>query len=109
MNFAKLQKAGAFVSKKPVAKEIVWEHEVDGAQREDKFTIYIRRLSAGDAEKLYTGTKDTSLSATVISECIRTDESSNTPLLTYDQAYQLDTGLSRVFLDAINEVNSPKN
>lgn len=102
--FQDLQKAGAFVSKGTVKKTVVWKR----GDREDVFEIHIKNLPAGDAEKLFKGDKDQSMSAKVVASAVCVDEK-GTPLLTYEQAYQLEPSLMGVLVDAVNEVYAPKN
>lgn len=109
MNFKELQKAGAFVSTQAVKKTITWTRKVDGKEQTDTFDIYIKRMSAGSAEKLFSNVANKSMTALTISEYIRASETGNEPVMTYDQAYQLDPTFAHVLIDAINEVITPKN
>lgn len=105
-SFKSLQAIGGFVKKVAIKKEVIWKRE----DKENKFDVFVKTLSAGEAEKLYAniGT-DSSTSATVISSLICTDESGNMPLLTYEQAYQLEPSLSAALINAINETRTVKN
>lgn len=105
-----LQEKGAFVKAGAEKKSIVWKHKVDGEAQEDTFDVFIKNLSAGDAEKLFSGmTDEKSRSAVAISELICADSKGTKPLLTYEQAYQLAPSLSALLVNTINEVRSPKN
>lgn len=108
MNIQELQKAGAFVSAKAVKKTVEWVREVDGVEKKDAFDIFVKKMSAGEREILSKDLSDKSISATLIAACLRESEDGGT-LLLYEQAFELDTGLAHLFIEAINEVNASKN
>jgi hypothetical protein len=101
MNLRELKAKGGFVSTTPIAKEVSWEHEVEGKSETDTFTVSVVKQSFGAVEKLFLGPDDRSKSAAFISQCIRFGDEQ----MTYEDAYQLDPGLAAVLMKAINEVN----
>jgi hypothetical protein len=118
MNLKDLEAAGGYVPPEPVAKEIEWTHfdKEKGEDVTDKFTVYVRRQSFGDTEQLFAkppeGEQYHALAATYISKSLLFGEAKD-EVMTYEQAYQLDPTLGRLFVKAINEVNAelrkPKN
>jgi hypothetical protein len=104
MNLKELKEKGGFVDSSLVKKAAVWEHDVDGEAAKDEVSFFVRRLAFGDIEKMLTGETDKSRTAELIAESIRLGEKGK-ERLTYDDAYQLEPTLAKVFADAIREVN----
>lgn len=108
MNINDLEKAGAFVQKGTEQKTVVWKNDEGG---EFTFVIHIKKMSAGDYEQFIRAfnSDNSSFQASAISSILTDSENGSAPLMTYEQAYQLAPSLSKLFIDAINEVYSPKN
>jgi hypothetical protein len=105
MNINDLKAKGGFVPLAPIKKEVTWTRMNDaGEEISDTFDIYVKRQSFGTIEAIWSGEKDRSKSADYISQSIRLGPGGK-ETLTYDEAYQLDTGLATAFIVAINEVN----
>lgn len=99
---------GAVVSSELVEKEIVWTRDVDGEEVTDTFTVFVKRPSFGDVERIFVGGDDKSRSAAMIAACIRMGDQGE-EALTYDQAYQLTPSLAKLLSDAVREVTDAKN
>ena len=114
MNLAELKAKGGFVALAPVKREVTWIRKTDAGEDEElKFTVYVKKHSFGTIEQIWSGEKDRSKSAAYIAASIRLGEKGQESM-SYDEAYQLDTGLATVLIAAINEVNGtgdpkPKN
>lgn len=105
MKLSELKEAGGFVSAAPPVKvDVTWKKEDEELQ----FSVFVRKLPFGEVERMYQDHDDRSRGATVISKSIILDSEER---LTYDQAYDLDSGLALALLNAVNSVNKgePKN
>ena len=100
-----LRALGAFVSDKPVRKEI--KFKLDG---DDDYTaiIHVKKLAIGDYETLFLmGNEDRSRTAKVISEAITLGDDGK-ERIKFEDAYKLHPSLARAMIDAFNEVNVAK-
>lgn len=115
MNLKELKAKGGLIPSALVPKEVTWKHVAadTGKEEEDTFTIYVRKHSFGTVERLFSGQDERNRSARYISESIMLGENGR-DRLSFDDAFQLDTGLALIFIKAINDVNGtgsdePKN
>lgn len=115
MNVAELKAKGGFVPLAPVKRDVVWTRKTESGETEElKFSVFIKKHSFGTIEQIWSGDDDKrSKSAAYIAQSIRLGDKGQ-EALTYEDAYQLDTGLATVLIAAINEVNGtgdakPKN
>lgn len=114
MNLAELKAKGGFVALAPVKREVVWKRKNEAGEDEElRFNVFIKKHSFGTIEQIWSGEESRSKSAAYIAESVRLGEKGQ-EALTYEDAYQLDTGLATVLIAAINEVNGtgdakPKN
>ena len=107
MDLNRLRELGGIVSSIPVKREVSWGHLTDtGEEVTDTFTVHIRKHSCGTMERFHAArdAQDKSGPALIISESVLLGEDGAEPI-PYDVAFQLDTRLARVLIDAINEVN----
>jgi hypothetical protein len=109
MDLQQLQALGGFVPQVPVVREVSWTHPgPDGEDVTDTFTVRVKKLSAGEIERLFDAARekpDQSYTARMIAETIVLEDEGNTRL-TYDQAFGLDPTLAEVLLvDAVHFVN----
>lgn len=116
MNLSDLNKKGAFVDGALIAKTGEWKH-IDpetGAFVADQVQFFVRQASYVDYRKALDRipqdgiTPDQGLDpeALVISACIRLGD--GTEQIPYEQAAKLESGLFKVFRDAIAEIYSPE-
>lgn len=133
MNLDDLDGLGGFVSPDPIAKKVVWkrlnpdfiapektdsegevQEELEGQYLEDEFTVHIKLLSYGLIESIInvdSKNPTRSVNAGLISEAVLFG-ADPFESLTYEKAFQLENGLARALVAAINEVNGrakPKN
>ncbi len=114
MNLSELKTKGGFVPLAPVKREVVWKRKNDAGEEEElKFFVFVKKHSFGTIEQIWSGEQDKSKSAAYIAQSIRLGDKGQEEM-SYEDAYQLDTGLATVFISAINEVNGtgdakPKN
>lgn len=110
MNLKDLKDKGGFVSSKPVKKEVVWKHKVDGEEAEESFTIHVRPMSYGDIERIFIDPKDEdrSRTAALIAESVLLGDDMK-ERLSYTDAYQLAPSLAAALSKAVSEVNALKN
>lgn len=110
MNLKDLKEKGGFVSSKPVKKEVVWKHKVDGAEVDETFTIHVRPMSYGDIERIFIDPKDEdrSRTAALLSESVLLGDDAK-ERLTYTDAYQLAPSLAAALSKVVSEVNALKN
>lgn len=108
LDFKKLQEIGAFVGA-PVEKTINWTQTTDDGEKvENTGTVHIRRNSCATFDREIrshiAGDQPTpaKIAANVCDE-------KGKPILTAEQAADLDENLTAALLTAIVEVNSPKN
>lgn len=105
MKLNDLKKLGGVVSAAPVQKEITWKKvDESGVEQEYKFTVFVIKHSFGTIEQIYADKEDRSKAAAFIAKSIRLGEKGE-EVLTYEDAYQLESSLATQFLGAINEVN----
>ena len=106
MRLSDLQARGAFVSKEPTKRELVWRHaDPDtGEIIDDAFSVFVVHPSYGDIETRVAQAGDTARAAqsAAIAACIRLGENAEEQM-TYEQAYQLDPSLALLFIKAIND------
>lgn len=110
MNLEDLRKHGAFVDKEPVKQDVTWQTP---AGESVKFTVWVRRKSFGDIEKLFADDPEKSnQSARFLSQTILLGDGKDRTPITYQQAYDLESSLAVVLIDAVKAVNridqSPK-
>lgn len=100
-----LQALGAFVSDKPVKKEITFKLDGDD---EYTATIHVKKLSVGDYETLFlTEKEDRSRTATMISQAVTLGPDGK-ERISFEQAFKLHAGLAGAMVNAFNEVNLAK-
>lgn len=99
---------GIFVSLLPVKKSVSFNlvDESTGTVEEVSADTFIRKLSAGMIEEIYSDPNKRSRRSTLISEAVREDEAGKKPAFTYQEAYQLKPDLSHALYVAIAEVNA---
>lgn len=115
MDLQQLRERGAFVSAKPVKKEVVWKHrDPDGNEVEDRFDVWVRKLSYGLVEEVTAPVQAAidsglerrprrAIKAAVIAAAIELD---NRQVISYEDAYQLDSSLGSALYLAVAEVNA---
>lgn len=101
MNLKELEKMGAFVPDAPVKKDIRFTLDTD---EEFTATIYVRKLSIGDYEKVF-ATKDDRTARAISAAVMLGDGKERIPA---DKAYSLHPGLANAMLEAFYEVNGGK-
>ena len=100
-----LQALGAFVSDKPVKKEITFK--LDGDE-EHTAVIHVKKLSVGDYESLFlTEKEERSRTATLIAQAVSLGPDGK-ERISFEQAYKLHAGLAGAMVNAFNEVNLAK-
>jgi len=108
MNLEELRAKGGIVLATPVKQEVSWTHpDQDGQVVTDTFTVHVVKHSFGSIERIFAiESKDTerSRAATFISESIRLGDDGS-ERIGYEDAYQLDSGLAKVLMEAISTVN----
>jgi len=112
MNLKELRDLGGLVPAEPVEKEVTWTRMVEGKEKSDTFTVWVKRHSFGTLEKMYlVENDDRSRSARYLAESLLLGDKKEA--LTYKDAYMLEPSLATALLHAINEVNGlgaePKN
>jgi len=109
MSLDLIKEAGGFVDPEPVAKEITWKHhDAEGKPVTHIFTVYVRRQSFGEVQKLFAkpdGEEARAFAAQYIATSLILGEKKD-EVLTYEAAYNLNPSLAKLFTDAINEVNA---
>lgn len=95
MNLAEIKAAGGFIPAEPLKVPVQW----GGHQ----FDVYVKRLSFGDVEELFTA-GDRSKSARMIAASVLLGEDREP--ISYEDAYRLDVTLASKLIEAINKVNS---
>lgn len=109
MDLQWLRDNGGMVPQTPVIREVSWTHAgPDGADVTDTFTVRVKKLSAGEVERLWVvRAKETnrSYAAAVLSETVLLGDEGDTRL-SYEDAYRLDPELAEALLeDAVHVVN----
>jgi len=107
MQLQELESLGAFVSDALVKREI--KFKLDGDE-ELSATIYVKRLSMGEYEKLFVGKQadeQYGTSARIISEAVRLGEDGK-EVIPVAKAFRLHKGIATAIIDAFNEVNRGK-
>ena len=97
-----LKALGGVVPDAPVAKEIAFK--IDG--QEYTATIYVRKLSIGDHEKLFANDEG-DYAARLISHAVRLGDGGKESI-SFQDAYQLHPSLAEAMMNAIKEVNGGK-
>jgi hypothetical protein len=109
MNLKELRERGGIVPSAPVKHEVTWTRLAeDGTEDSVTFTVHVRKHSFGMIERLFANDgkhPDRSRAATFISESILLGDDGS-ERISYEDAFQLDAGLARVLVDAINTVNA---
>lgn len=101
MDLKELKGKGGFVPSALVKKSVQWEHNGETLD----FDIFVRRLSFGVIEKMLANNdNEQSRTSMLIAACICLGDGGKESL-SYDDAYQLEPTLARVFADALKEVN----
>lgn len=104
MDLKQLQKSGGFVSADLVKRKCVWAHKDEaGEEHKEVFDVFIKRAPFGAIERALLD-ETLSRSSAIISACIRLGDKGQQEL-SYDQAYQLQPSLARIFMEAIATVN----
>lgn len=104
---------GGLVDNTLVKKSDTWNHyepDEDGemVERNDDVEFFVRRASHVQFRKAMSGGDDNSdPESLLIAACIRLGEDGSEEL-TYDQVTSLESGLFRVFMNAVSEVYAPK-
>lgn len=107
MDLKRLRERGGIVPSAPVKTEVSWTHDLEGQEVTDTFTVYVVKHSFGAVERIFALNSkhpERSHTAAFIAESIRLGEDGS-ERLSYEDAFQLETGLARAFMDAINAVN----
>lgn len=108
LDLKRLQEIGAFVGA-PVEKTIKWTQTTeDGTKVENEGVVYIRRNSCATFDReirSHIAGEQPTAAKIAASVC---DEKGN-PIVTAEQALDLDEGLTAALITAIVEVNAPKN
>jgi len=108
MKLSELRKRGAIIDRAPVPKEVTWKRiDADGVEQSDTFTIHVKKLSFGEIEKLFAedpADPSRSVMANVIAQSIFLGDG-GVERFSYQDAYQLEASLAKVFLAAFNDVN----
>lgn len=106
MDLNKLRELGGIIPQTPVIKQVTWTPPaIDGvAQEEVTFTVRVKKLSFGLVERLLADRENRSNMASIISGSIILGDE-GTESLTYDDAFQLETGLANSLITAISDVN----
>jgi hypothetical protein len=115
MNKSELTKIGGVVSALPVKQEITWTRiNEQGEEVTDTFDVFVKPLAYGDYEQLFKEPKKDesaeeqaerkSLNCQLIVLSIRLGENADESF-TYDEAYQLHSGLANAFINKISRVN----
>ncbi len=115
MNKSELTKIGGVVSALPVKQEITWTRvNEQGDEVTDTFDIFVKTLAYGDYEQLFMEPKKDeteeeqaerrSRNCQLIALSIRLGENADESF-TYDEAYQLHSGLANAFITKISRVN----
>lgn len=100
-----LQGLGAFVSDKPVRKDITFK--LDGDE-EYSATIHVKKLSVGDYDALFLGgPEERSRTARMISDAITLGDN-GAERIKFEDAYRLHPRLATAMVTAFNEVNGTK-
>jgi len=100
-----LRGLGAFVSDKPVRKDITFKLDDD---IEHTFTIHVKKLSIGDYEALFLSGKDErSNTARMISSAVTVGDDGKEKI-GFEDAYRLHPSLAGAMVTAFTEVNSSK-
>jgi hypothetical protein len=105
MDLKQLREKGGLVSQTPVVKEVVWTPPSEDAPI--TFTVHVKKLSFGTIERLFAVDEtdpDRSRMAAYISESVLLGDKGK-ERLTYEDAFQLDSGLAKVLMEAIGAVN----
>lgn len=102
MDLKSLKDAGGIVPSALVKRSVTWERD-DGEVL--TFDIFVRRLSFGDVERvLQDEERGRSRVANLIAMAVRLGEEGS-ERLSYDDAFQLEPTLAKVFANAVSEVN----
>ena len=109
MDLQWLRDRGGLVPLAPVTCSVSWTHPgEDGLDVTDTFTVRVKKLSAGEIERMWSdGTRkpDRSYSATLIAETILLGDEGDTRL-SYEDAFRLDPRLAEALIeDAVYAVN----
>jgi hypothetical protein len=105
MKLSELKSKGGFVPTEPVKVSVRWERPDETME----FDVHVRRLPAGEFERIYADPKDKerSKTAALISACILFGEKADESI-SYKDAYQLEPSLASALINAITEVTRPK-
>ena len=108
MDLNQLRERGGIAPSSTVKAEVSWTHELDGQPVTDTFTVHVVKPSFGAVERMLAASaKDPERSQAVafIAECIRLG-GDGSGRLSYDDAFNLESGLARALMDAISSVNA---
>lgn len=103
MDINDLKESGGLVSDELVPREVEWTHAVDGAERTDKFSIFVKKASFGFVERVMTGDAGQQ-TIEFIRECVRLGEEGEQKL-TKENVESLDPSLALLFVNEVREVN----
>lgn len=108
MNLKELKEKGGIVDASLVKKTVSWTHlDENGNEIQDVFDVHIRRLAYGMVESMLrpdSSGKNRSVTLLLISSAVVFGEDADEQL-TYDEAYQLESGLTAALIEAVKEVN----
>lgn len=111
MDLKQLQELGGIIPSTPVERTVAWTRIADGGEEvTDTFTVRIKKLSAGEMERLWEDARANptrSHMAALIASCLHLGDDGK-ERISYDQAYALDLALAESLLDAIDTVNPLK-
>lgn len=100
-----LKAVGGIIPEAPIAKQITFKLDDD---QEYTATIYVKRLSIGDHEKLFAAKLDDgAASAHLISYAVMLGEDGK-ERIPFKDADRLHPNLAKAMIDAVKEVNEPK-
>lgn len=108
LNLKNLEKVGAFVGP-PIQKTIKWKNpDADGVVQEFEATTYVRQNSCAtfdDDIRAHVDGKKSTASKIHSTVC----DANGQPIAPYEKILEFSEGLTAALLNAIIEVNSPKN
>jgi len=110
MKLEQLKQKGAMVAQELVPCEVTWKHvdAENGEEVEDTFNIFIVRQSFGVmSDIIKADSPNYRRGAGISAACVRLGESGE-EVMTYEDAYSLESSLAFLFLEKVSEVNKSK-